>query len=89
MTKVDLMERVRAAIDRRGTEIIALGETIRRHPELGFKEFKTSKLVAHTFERMGLAPRTGLALTGVRADASGRAGPVPSARRSGRRASRS
>src|SRR6267142_3980054 len=77
MTKADLMERVRAAIDRRGTEIIALGETIRRHPELGFKEFKTSKLVAQTFERMGLAPRTGLALTGVRADAAGRAGDGP------------
>ena len=56
MTKAELMERVRAAIDRRGAAIIELGETIRRHPELGFKEFKTAKLVAQTFERMGLAP---------------------------------
>ena len=77
MTKGELMERVRAAIDHHGAEIIELGEAIRRHPELGFKEFKTSKLVAQTFERMGLAPRTGLALTGVRADAAGRAGDGP------------
>jgi len=77
MTKGELTQKVQAAIDRRGEEIIALGETIRRQPELGFKEFKTAKLVAQTFERMGLAPRTGLALTGVRADASGRAGDGP------------
>jgi metal-dependent amidase/aminoacylase/carboxypeptidase family protein len=64
MTKAELMQRVQAAVDRRGEEIIALGEEIRRQPELGFKEFKTAKLVARTFERIGLAPRTGVALTG-------------------------
>ncbi|OGL05836.1 MAG: amidohydrolase [Candidatus Rokubacteria bacterium RIFCSPLOWO2_02_FULL_71_18] len=77
MTKTELMQSVRAAIDRRAADIIAVGEEIRRHPELGFKEFKTSRLVAQTFERMGLAPRTGLALTGVRADAAGRGGDGP------------
>ncbi len=77
MTKTELMQSVRAAIDRRAEDIIAVGEEIRRHPELGFKEFKTSRLVAETFERMGLAPRTGLALTGVRADAAGRDGDGP------------
>jgi metal-dependent amidase/aminoacylase/carboxypeptidase family protein len=46
MTKAELMQRVQAAVDRRGEEIIALGEEIRRQPELGFKEFKTAKLVA-------------------------------------------
>ena len=77
MTKSELMQKVQAAIDRRGDEIIALGEAIRRQPELGFKEFKTAKLVAQTFERIGLTPRTGLALTGVRADVTGRAGDGP------------
>jgi hypothetical protein len=43
MTKAELMHKVRAAIDRRGAAIIELGETIRRHPELGFKEFKTPR----------------------------------------------
>ena len=61
------------AIDRRADEIIRLGETIRRHPELGFKEFKTARLVEETLRTLGLAPKAGLAITGVRADARGAA----------------
>ena len=72
MTKTELMRSVHAAIDRRASEIVALGEQIRRHPELGFKEFKTARLVEETMRGMGLAPKGGLAITGVRADAVGR-----------------
>jgi amidohydrolase len=68
---------VYAAIDRRAPEIIGLGEQIRQHPELGFKEVKTARLVEETFGRLGLSPKSGLALTGVRADAAGRAGAGP------------
>jgi amidohydrolase len=68
---------VYAAIDRRGEEIIGLGEQIRRTPELGFKEVKTARLVEETMTRLGLAPKGGLALTGVRADVPGRAGDGP------------
>src|SRR3989442_11424614 len=53
------------------------GKAIRRHPELGFKELRTSALVETKFRQLGLAPRTGLAITGVRADAAGGAGPGP------------
>jgi amidohydrolase len=77
MTRQELKKRVYEAIDRRGEEIIGLGEQIRRHPELGFKEVKTARLVEDTFTKMGLAPRAGLALTGVRADAGGGAGDGP------------
>src|SRR5213593_2441022 len=77
MTKDELKRRVWDAVDRRGDEIIGLGEEIRRHPELGFKEVKTARLVEETFRKLGLAPRSGLALTGVRADAAGRAGAGP------------
>ena len=42
MTRDELKKDVYAAIDRRADEIIRLGETIRRHPELGFKETKTA-----------------------------------------------
>src|SRR5438876_1696266 len=72
MTRDELKQRVLAAIDRRGDEIIGLGEQIRRHPELGFKEVKTARLVEETFRKIGLAPKSGLAMTGVRADAPGR-----------------
>ena len=77
MTKDDLKRRVWQAIDRHGEEIIGLGERIRRHPELGFKEVKTARLVEDTLSRLGLKPRAGLALTGVRADLAGKAGPGP------------
>src|SRR2546429_1479333 len=77
MTKDELKRRVWEAVDRRREEIIGLGEQIRRHPELGFKEVKTARLVEETFNKLGLAPRAGLALTGVRADVEGRAGPGP------------
>src|SRR6266702_8005602 len=77
MTKDELKRRVWQAIDQRADEIIGLGEQIRHHPELGFKEVKTARLVEETFKRLGLAPRSGLALTGVRADVEGRAGAGP------------
>ena len=77
MTRDDLKRDVWQAIDRRRDEIIALGEQIRRHPELGFKEFKTSRIVEDTLAKLGLSPRSGLALTGVRADLAGRAGDGP------------
>jgi amidohydrolase len=77
MTRDELKRQVFEAIDRRGEEIIGLGERIRRHPELGFKEFKTARLVEEALGKLGLAPRAGLALTGVRAEATGRAGAGP------------
>jgi amidohydrolase len=77
MTKDELKQRVLDAIDRRSEEIVGLGEKIRTHPELGFKEVKTARLVEETFGKIGLAPRTGLALTGVRADLPGRGGDGP------------
>ena len=77
MTKNELKQRVYEAIDRRGEDIVKIGERIRSHPELGFKEVKTAALVAETLSKLGLSPRTGLALTGVRADVSGGQGDGP------------
>jgi len=70
-TKEQLKREILAAIDRRAEQIIGLGEEIRRNPELGFKEVKTARLVEEMFRSVGLAAKTGLALTGVRAEARG------------------
>jgi amidohydrolase len=70
-TQDDVKRRVCEVIDQNAERIIGLGEAIRRHPELGFKEFKTARLVEETLAGLGLSPRTGLALTGVRAEARG------------------
>src|SRR5919201_4407577 len=73
MTKSELKAKIYAAIDARADEIVRVGETIRRHPELGFKEHRTARLVDETLKGLGLATRTGLASTGVRAELAGRA----------------
>jgi len=77
MTNEELKRRLYRAIDHRAEEIIAVGEDIRRAAELGFKEVRTARRVEETLGRLGLAPRTGLAFTGVRADVAGRAGDGP------------
>src|SRR5256712_3586624 len=77
MTKNELKQRVYQAIDKRAEEIVGLGEQIRKNPELGFKEEKPARLVEETFGRLGLSAKSGLALTGVRAEAAGRAGAGP------------
>ena len=77
MTKDELKRRIFDAIDRRADEIIGIGERILNNPEMGFKEVKTAALVHETFQRLGLESRTGLAMTGVRADVRGRAGEGP------------
>src|SRR6266540_905264 len=77
MDKNELKQQIFDAIDRKADDIIGLGQRIRSHPELGFKETKTSRLVAETLAGLGLVPKDGLALTGVRAEAAGRAGDGP------------
>jgi len=48
-------------------EVLSSFKTIHRHPEPGFCEVKTSALVAEKLREYGLAPETGLMLTGVTA----------------------
>ncbi len=67
MTSKDELKRaVCEAVDRHADTIIDLGETILRHPETGFNEVKTAALVTRHMSTLGLSPRTGLALTGVK-----------------------
>ena len=71
-TKDELKRAVCEAIDRHADTIIDLGETILRRPETGFNETRTAALVADRMSALGLAPRTGLALTGVKGRLPGR-----------------
>lgn len=67
-----LKRQVCEAIDAHRDEIIALGEDIRTHPELGFKEFRTAGIVADHFGRLHISQHTGIAITGVKAGLTGR-----------------
>ena len=71
-TRDDIKRAVCETIDRQSEKIVKVGETIRKNPELGFKEFKTSRLVEETMREIGLEPKGGLALTGVRGVARGK-----------------
>ena len=70
-SKEDLKRRADEIIDAKADDLISIAKTILSNPEPGFREVKTAKLVAEQFGSLGLQPRSGLAITGVRADASG------------------
>jgi len=60
------------AIDERRQEIYDVGEEIWRNAELGFKEFRTSSLIAKKFESLGLGFEKNIAITGVIGQLGGR-----------------
>jgi amidohydrolase len=73
----DLKRRVYQEIDARADHIVGLAKTILANPEPGFRETKTSRLVASKFAEMGIPFRAGLAMTGVRSElVGGSAGPT-------------
>lgn len=71
MTKKEMKRRVLEAIERRKNDAFALGREIYAHPELGYREERTSQLLADQFRKLGLPCRQGLALTGVKAELIG------------------
>ena len=57
-------------------EIIEWRRDIHAHPELGFKEFRTSAKVADELEKLGYRVRRNVGRTGVVADFGNDNGPV-------------
>lgn len=72
MNRQELKDKVCAAIDAHREQIIALGEQIFHHPELGYKEKQTSALVQKTLAELGIPYHANLALTGVKGKLTGR-----------------
>lgn len=61
-----------ATIDKNAEKIIALGESIYREPELGYKENKTSAKIKSVLDEIGFAHKDGVALTGIVTPVKGR-----------------
>ncbi len=78
MNKEQIKQAVCAAIDAHAEEIIAIGDDIFAHPELGYKEVRTSGIVRDTFDKLGLPHEDGLAITGVKARLKGNGEGPPS-----------
>jgi len=66
MRQTELKQRVCDAVDDHRAEIVRLGQTIRDHPEMGFKEHRTAAVVAETFAAHGIPYQDKLAITGVK-----------------------
>ena len=71
LSKEELKTRAMEVIDSRADELVGLSRTILENPEPGFRETRTSRLVAGKFAEMGMQSRVGLGLTGVRANLVG------------------
>ena len=57
--------RLKEKIDEMKDWLVEIRRTIHKHPELGFEEVETSKLISESLEKFGLEVRKGLAKTGV------------------------
>lgn len=66
MEKEELKRLVCKEIDRQREKIFEIGDDIFAHPELGFKEIRTSKIVCDFFDNIGISYTDGLAITGVK-----------------------
>jgi len=60
-----LDKRIDAAAAKVESSVIACRRDIHEHPELGNREFRTSKLVADRLKTLGIEARSGIAHTGV------------------------
>jgi len=72
----ELKERVCRCIEAHREEVIAIGEDIRVHPELGFKEHRTADIVAAHLAKLGVPYEAGIAVTGVKGRLAGRSADV-------------
>ena len=77
LTVQELKQRACATIERRAQELIGVAQDILAHPEPGYSEVRTSRLVSEKFSELGIAHESGLALTGVKGRIQGAAGPGP------------
>ena len=63
--KMEMTNALRKQVEGMRDWLVEIRRTIHMHPELGFEEVETSKLVAGWLERFGLEVRRGWAKTGV------------------------
>jgi amidohydrolase len=72
MNKEKLKEVVCNEIDKNQQKIIDIGMEIFNNPELGYKEFKTAKIVENNFDELELTYENKLAITGSKAILKGK-----------------
>ena len=76
-TKEELKRKACQVIDRCKDELIGIARDILEHPETGFNEHRTAKIVKEKFQSMGVPYSEGLAITGVKGHVDFGGGPGP------------
>jgi amidohydrolase len=66
LNRIEVKAAVRRAIEASADEIIRLARDIYEHPEPGFTEERTAKVVAAALAKAGVNPETGIAITGMK-----------------------
>ena len=66
MTVEELKAAVQTEIDRRGDDAVRVAKHILDNPEPGFREHKTSKVVAEEFGKLGVPFEDGIGITGLK-----------------------
>jgi len=72
VTRDELKAKVVETIDTRRDYLVELGTRLLKIPELGYKEHKSAAIVAEEFSKLGLEYRKNLAITGLKANLSGK-----------------
>ncbi len=70
-SKDEIKGKVYSEIDDRAEEIVQISRTILANPEPGFREVKTSSLVASKFRELNVPFQDGIALTGIKGELRG------------------
>ncbi len=60
-------EKILSILDEHADELQALAQDLFHHAEQGYHEYRTARIVADYLKKLGLEPREGLAITGVKA----------------------
>ena len=77
LTTEDAKSAAYAEIDRQGDEAVRISKKVLAEPEPGYREHKTSGIVASEFRRMVIPFQEGIAITGIKGILdSGRPGPT-------------
>ena len=66
MTPQELKAAVQSEIDRHGEEAVRVAKEVLATPEPGFRERKTSEIVARELRRLGIPYEDGIAITGLK-----------------------
>lgn len=68
-------EKILTILDEHADELQALAQDLFHHAEQGYHEYRTAQVVADYLKKLGLEPREGLAITGIKAAIGNGTGP--------------